>query len=335
MNRKNFLRNASLAGLGLALPLPKISAATSETNKTNSCTLIPTETQGPFPLDLSANTTYYRKDIRESEKGVQLNLKLKIIGDDNCLPMQNLRVNIWHCNKDGLYSGYDNSMNKGQSGLTYLRGYQFTDANGEANFITIFPGHYSGRVTHIHFQVYVSSSYAAVSQLTFDPTAKNKVYTDNSTIYTNGTDSATLSSDNIFSDGYSLQIASLTKNATTGVYDAELEVTIKGTGTTGIGHQEKENAKNFMLGQNYPNPFYAETNILFSVVHPSEVKIELWDIAGNKVAVINRGTLPPGSYISAINMAALGLPNANYVYQIEIKNSYGIYRDCKLMTSAK
>ena len=60
--------------------------------------------------------------------------------------MQNVRVNIWHCDKDGLYSGYNT-----ETSLTYLRGYQFTDANGEVEFITIFPGLYTGRTCHIHF----------------------------------------------------------------------------------------------------------------------------------------------------------------------------------------
>ncbi|MBK7873762.1 MAG: hypothetical protein IPJ74_25445 [Saprospiraceae bacterium] len=91
-----------------------------------------------FPLDLTANTAFFRQDVRESKTGVQLNLKMKIIGASNCEPMRNVRVNIWHCDKDGLYSGYSQSNNAGQAGLTYLRGYQMTDANGEVNFITIF-----------------------------------------------------------------------------------------------------------------------------------------------------------------------------------------------------
>ncbi len=36
------------------------------------------------------------------------------------------------------------------SALTYLRGVQFTDSEGWAEFKTIYPGHYAGRATHIH-----------------------------------------------------------------------------------------------------------------------------------------------------------------------------------------
>ena len=117
---------------------------------------------------------FFRQDVREDEEGVQLNLRMKILGTDNCGPLPNVRVNIWHCSKDGWYSGYDGNNNPGQDGLTYLRGYQITDANGEVEFITILPGWYTGRICHIHFQVYVNSAYAAISQLTF-PIARRKM----------------------------------------------------------------------------------------------------------------------------------------------------------------
>ena len=61
-----------------------------------ACVLISSETAGPFPLDLTENQTFFRQDVRESEQGVKLNLKLKIFGLNNCEPMRNLRVNIWH-----------------------------------------------------------------------------------------------------------------------------------------------------------------------------------------------------------------------------------------------
>src|SRR6476620_8591525 len=103
MERKDFLKGIGLAGLGNIITLTKVDAATADLGKT--CVLIPSETEGPFPLDLTENNTYFRQDVRETQTGVKLNLKLKIMGLANCLPMQNVRVNIWHCTKDGLYSG--------------------------------------------------------------------------------------------------------------------------------------------------------------------------------------------------------------------------------------
>ncbi len=331
MERKEFLKSVGFAGLGLAIPIGKSLAKETA----NGCVLIPSETAGPFPLDLTTNSFYFRQDVRESKTGVQLNLKIRIVGIDNCQPMQNLRVNIWHCDKDGYYSGYSQPNNPGQAGLTYLRGYQITDAYGEVEFITILPGWYTGRVCHIHFQVYVSSSYAAISQLTFDVDEKNAIYSANSSIYTKGADPTAIESDGIFADGYAYQLATLTPNSATGGYDSFLEVSIQGSGTTGVGYNEKEIAKQFSLGQNYPNPFNGQTIIPFTLTKQSKVKLELWDITGKKVATVKNGILPAGEHKVSVDLQLLRLPSANYVYQLEVENNDGIFRSHKIMTLVK
>lgn len=331
-NRRDFIKTTGLLSAASLIPFSKIFA---ETNKVASCTLIPTETAGPFPLDLTANTTFFRQDIRETKSGMLFKLKLKIIGDSNCLPLQNVRVNIWHCDKDGLYSGYSQTNNPGQAGLTYLRGYQFTDANGEVEFTSIFPGWYNGRICHIHFQVFVSSSYAAISQLTFPVTDKQALYAANSSLYTNGADPMSLTSDNVFSDGYQYQMATLTPNTNTGGYDSYLEVTIQGSGTTGIGHLEKENAKNFALGQNYPNPYTNQTIIPVNLVQPADLTLYLYDLQGKKVKTIQKNNLPAGEHNFELNMQSLGLSTGNYVYQMTVKNTNGVFVDSKMMTAGK
>lgn len=243
--------------------------------------------------------------------------------------MANVRVNIWHCDKDGNYSGYGTAV-----GQTFLRGYQITDQKGEVDFITVFPGWYQGRTCHIHFQVYVSSNYAAISQLTFNHEATNQVYADNSTLYTKGSDPKSPDTDNIFSDGYTYQLASLTANANGG-YDSYLEVTVKGDGTVGLGNLEKETAKQVILQQNHPNPFNNETTIPFELMLPAKVQLTLWDISGKQVATINKGMLPAGNHQINLNLKTMGLSNANYAYQLEVENSNGIFKDCKMMTVSK
>ncbi|HNG89244.1 MAG TPA: hypothetical protein PK858_03535, partial [Saprospiraceae bacterium] len=286
MDRKNFLHSLGLMGMSALLPNRDAQAKTYAYGKTPlppNCTLIPSETLGPFPLDLTENSTFFRQDVRENKTGVRLDIKLKIIGAANCLPMPNVRVNIWHCDKDGLYSGYNQNNNQGQQGLTYLRGYQMADANGEVSFISIFPGWYTGRICHIHFQVYVSSVYAAVSQLTFPITTKNAIYAANPSLYTKGADPMTLASDNIFSDGYAFQMATLTPNSSTGGYDTYLEITVQGNGVSGLAEAEPETGGQFKLGQNFPNPYTNSTTVPFNLINPSEVMIDLFNLDGKRV----------------------------------------------------
>lgn len=74
-------------------------------------------------------------------------------------PLAGYAIYLWHCNRDGGYSMYS-------SGITaenYLRGVQVTDSNGEVTFSTIFPGCYSGRWPHIHFEVYASLDAATTT----------------------------------------------------------------------------------------------------------------------------------------------------------------------------
>ena len=333
MNKREFLKTSGLIGIASFIPVKKMMAVGSHVND-SICTLIPAETAGPFPLDLTTNTFYFRQDVRENKVGAQLNLKMKIFGIGNCAVMQNVRVNIWHCDKDGYYSGYDVPSNQGQSGLTYLRGYQLTDVNGEVEFITILPGWYPGRICHIHFQVYVSSQYSAISQLTFDIADKNAIYAAYANLYTKGADPVSYSNDNVFSDGYAYQLAPIAPNTTTGGYDAYLEVGIQGTGV-GVGHLEKENAKQFSLGQNHPNPYGSFTVIPFSLNHASDVILDIYDLAGKKVKHIEVKDLLEGNHKVELDMSSLRNASKGYVYQLEVRNTFGIFRDCKMMTALK
>jgi protocatechuate 3,4-dioxygenase beta subunit len=66
-------------------------------------------------------------------------------------------------------------------GKKFLRGYQVTDANGIAQFTTIYPGWYQGRTVHIHFKIRANSgtgsAYEFTSQLFFDDSLSDQVFT--------------------------------------------------------------------------------------------------------------------------------------------------------------
>lgn len=208
------------------------SSVANSSNASGICTLIPTETVGPFPLStLLDNSLVLRENVAEDKTGVPLQVKIKLVDVNNsCKPVSGY-VYIWHCDKDGLYSGYSQNNNAGQSGKTYCRGVQHTDTSGVAQFTTIYPGWYAGRITHIHFQIFLttygsSAKSTAISQMAFPAEITTAVY--NSDLYKSkgqNTSVRTFAADNVFSDGVEYQLASITGNVNDG-FIAELEVGI-------------------------------------------------------------------------------------------------------------
>jgi len=86
---------------------------------------------------------------------------------------------LWHCTRDGQYSLYS----QGVADENYLRGVQAAGNDGAVTFQSIFPGCYSGRWPHIHFEVYRSLDQAtdqankiATSQIALPKDACELVY---------------------------------------------------------------------------------------------------------------------------------------------------------------
>lgn len=334
MKRNEFLKGLGIVSAGALIPFKSMAD-----NKPTACSLIPAEIEGPFPTkQLSSSGIYFRKNIIEDRAGTRLNVKLKIIGVENCLPMEGLFVDIWHCDKDGVYSSYAVAQNPGGlASTTWLRGYQVTDANGEVEFETIFPGWYNGRICHIHFQIQntiTENTFAdgRISQFTFDIATKNAIYAANPAVYTKGNDPMALSGDNVFNDGYSLQICTLTPNSGINGYDAYLEVGVAGSGITSTNDIVRGTGGLVSLGQNYPNPIKDFTTIPFTLVKQSDVKIDLYDMNGRLVNTVQEDKLASGEHTININLSSLGLPSANYIYRIQIVNENGIFSQAKIMT---
>ncbi|MBS1764221.1 MAG: intradiol ring-cleavage dioxygenase [Bacteroidetes bacterium] len=302
-----------------------------------TCVLIPNETAGPYPWTMN-NSPFFRQDITESNPGTPLNLTLTVVDiNNNCDPIPNVKVDIWHCNKDGYYSEYNNQPGylgtQNHSGETFFRGYQITDALGQVNFTTIYPGWYTGRVTHIHMQLWLNSVLKATSQMAFPDSLNTAVY--NTSLYSaHGQNSIVNSTDNVFSDMTNTQYEMLTVTSNGSGYDASLTIGIA-LPTTGVINLEPETGGQFKLGQNFPNPFINETSIPFTLKEASNIKIELWDITGRKVATISRNNLSAGEHSIAIDLKSLGIKQANYAYQLEVTNSVGTFMQCKLMTADK
>jgi protocatechuate 3,4-dioxygenase beta subunit len=254
MDRRGILRLAARFGAGVgALQLlgcggsPTAASETSTSTTTtgtssSSCGKIPEETQGPYPGDGSNGpnvlgfTGVVRSDIRSSfaglsgtADGVPLTISLTIVSATTCSPLSGRAVYIWHCDRQGLYSLYS----AGATNQNYLRGVQEADSSGRVTFTSIFPACYSGRWPHIHFEVYPSLSGAtsvankvATSQIALPKATCDLVYA------TSGYESSvtnlsrvSLATDNVFSDGSALELATMT-GSVAGGFTAALTVAV-------------------------------------------------------------------------------------------------------------
>jgi protocatechuate 3,4-dioxygenase beta subunit len=209
------------------------------TSSPGTCATIPEETGGPYPGDGSnganalALTGIVRSDIRSSlgalsgtAAGVPLTIKLTLVNTGAaCAPLAGYALYLWHCDREGFYSMYT------LPSQNYLRGVQETDASGVATFTSIFPGCYSGRWPHIHFEIFPSAAKAVAvngkvktSQLALPADVSSAVYaTSGYEQSVTNLSRISLASDNVFSDGASLQVATVTGSVAAG-YTAALTV---------------------------------------------------------------------------------------------------------------
>jgi protocatechuate 3,4-dioxygenase beta subunit len=210
----------------------------------SDCSLIPAETGGPFPGDGSngpdalSESGVVRKDITTSfdgasgtATGVPYTISFTVVNVENgCQPLHGGAIYVWHCDRDGNYSMYQNA-----SSANYLRGVQEIDDHGVASFTSIFPACYSGRWPHVHFEVFPSVADATkatntlvTSQLALPKDACEAVYaTDGYEQSVANLSRVSLASDMVFSDGVSLQTPSMTGNASSG-YVSSLVVGVPG-----------------------------------------------------------------------------------------------------------
>lgn len=174
ISRRALVKALSLAPVALAGPAPAWAASRVGLVSTSVCRLAPQATEGPFYLD----PELVRADITEGRPGAPLELVLQVVTAD-CRPVDGARVDVWHCDAQGNYSGFARQGSDevlDTSAETFLRGTQFTDADGIARFETIYPGWYSGRATHIHYKVFLDEAAVLTSQLYFPDAFSESLY---------------------------------------------------------------------------------------------------------------------------------------------------------------
>lgn len=255
MDRRHLFRIAATLGVGISAlevmgcsgntatsPTSTAGATTTPTTASGCATRIPEETQGPYPGDGSNGPSVLglsgvvRSDIRSSfaglsgtAAGIPLTVTLTIVSASTCAPLAGRAVYIWHCDREGRYSLYTS----GVTNQNYLRGVQEADSGGRVSFTTIFPACYAGRWPHIHFEVYPTLASAssvanksATSQIALPKATCDEVYaTAGYETSVRNLSQVSLSSDMVFSDGASLELATVTGNVSSG-YVASLTVAV-------------------------------------------------------------------------------------------------------------
>ncbi len=171
LDRRTVLKALSLAPFAV---LPSGLAARAETAgliSTDVCLLQKEVTEGPFYID----PKLLRSDITEGKSGLPMQLRLQVVTAD-CVPVVGARVDVWHCDASGVYSGVQNMGDGGDTaGQTFLRGTQLTDNAGIVTFQTVFPGWYRGRTTHVHYRVFLDAQTVLTSQIFFDETVNAEI----------------------------------------------------------------------------------------------------------------------------------------------------------------
>ena len=232
-SRRDALR--LFGGVGVATLLGSLGGGVGAAFAATPTAEVPTETAGPYPGDGSNgpnvldDSGIVRHDIRRSfgssrtaATGIPLRVNLTVTDAGNDYePIPGAAVYLWHCDRAGRYSIYDAALED----ENYLRGIAKTDADGTAWFKTIYPGCYSGRWPHIHFEVYSSVAKAVASgpivktsQIALPKAACSKVYATSAYAASRSNlKNISLASDNVFSDDRAIhQLATVTGSVAKG-----------------------------------------------------------------------------------------------------------------------
>lgn len=314
MKRRNLLKGLGVMAVGAVLPARRASGSTGlAASPAGDCWLTPAETEGPFYF----NANLIRQDIRtdvdtgEYHDGLPLQMTISVI-NPACIPIPNVLVDIWHCDKDGVYSGYVNQGHN-EIGEDYMRGIQPTDSNGQCSFITSYPGWYPGRATHVHFKVRINSTIYVTSQWAFLDSVNNTVH--QTPLYAGrGINPTTNSEDGIFGSATPLhQIMDCVPNEETGGYDGTFTIGIAAT----VDVEDSPAGVNdrVALRGNYPHPFKSTTTIRYFLPARANVNLTVFDVMGRRVVNLVREERAAGDH--EIVFDASRLESGYYIAKIE------------------
>jgi hypothetical protein len=83
-------------------------------------------------------------------RGVPLDIRLRVTSANSGRPLTGYAVYVWHCDRDGNYSLYDDGLER----ENYLRGVQTADTAGWVRFTSVWPGAPEDTLPYLNVEVY-------------------------------------------------------------------------------------------------------------------------------------------------------------------------------------
>lgn len=273
-SRKQFLRNTVLTALSVGL-LPEISRSDTKVSLKGIAACNPTTLdyygQGPF-YKANAPTIAANQLASQTEPGIRLILSGLVQTLDCSRVIPNTLIDIWHANHNGAYDnvGYN------------LRGTTYPNAQGFYLIETILPGKYLNGATyrpkHLHFKLTPAGFPTIITQLYFQ--GDTDIAGDAAASITSGTYNATN------------RIIPITLNGE-GKYEGTWDIAIDGNGVLGEADIHLDKGIIYSVS---PNPFTDEVEINYGVFQPAKVSIQIFDIRGVLVAILNEERLQAQKY---------------------------------------
>lgn len=298
-NRRQFLKNTSLAALGISLT-PVVAKASKPKNIDNKLPIMCDETtldlygEGPFYTE-NPPTIVNNKLADEAEAGTKMIISGRVLNLDCSELIPNTIIDVWHADDAGDYDnvGYN------------LRGVTTSNSQGFYIFETIKPGKYLNgnqfRPSHIHFRITPPGFDLLTTQLYFE--GDSDIPSDAAASVTSGQYDATH------------RIIPLTENAD-GKLEGTWDIIINGNGVTSVNDLHLNKG---MIYKVSPNPFSNQVVINYGVFRTSKVSLLVFDLEGRLVANLEEKTLTAEKY-EAVWSPDNSLPNGHYFIVLKIND---------------
>lgn len=273
-NRRNFLKNTTLATIGLSSTAIAVKGKKPQQYNTTDCaaTTLDYYGEGPFYSD-NPPTLMYNKLQGSDENGEPLVISGRVL-DLSCNKyIPNAKIDIWHASPNG---DYDND------GFNF-RGVTQSNEQGFYLFETLKPGKYLNgsqfRPSHIHFKITAPGFSTLTTQLYFE--GDEDIPADAAASINSGNFDA------------SKRIISLQKN-TANQFEGTWDIVVDGEGLpVGIADLHINNG---MIYELLPTPFSKTLTIKYGVFKPAKVAISVYNLLGKEISKLESSVMSPGKY---------------------------------------